>query len=96
MNHGSEFEHLSQFAVFGPLLVFSGLGQKPPQWVRLGMVLVGGATILYNLNMWLKARQAPVLEEQMGQMRHGPFERAGELYRPTLLRRRRYYRGVAR
>lgn len=70
---------LADVLVFGPLMIYSGLGKNPPRWVKGGLIVIGVGTILYNLQNYLLARQAE--QRQLGQMAHGPFHRIADLER---------------
>jgi hypothetical protein len=70
---------LADVLVFGPLMVYSGLGKNPPKWVKLGLVVVGVGTILYNLHNWMQVRREQ--QAQLGQMAHGPWHRRADLER---------------
>lgn len=78
---------LADVAVFGPLMIYSGLGRNPPGWVRLGLIVIGVGTILYNLQNYLTVQSrrvaAGVAEggAELGQMQAGPWHRAADLER---------------
>ena len=48
---------LADVAVFGPLMIYAGMGKKAPKWVQWGLVIVGVGTIVYNLHYYLVNRQ---------------------------------------
>ena len=70
---------LADVLVFGPLMIYSGLGKNPPGWVKAGLIVIGVGTILYNLHNYLLTQQRDQL--QLGQMSHGPFHRIADLER---------------
>jgi hypothetical protein len=75
---------IADVLVFGPMMIYAGLGKATPQWVRTGMVLIGIGTIVYNLVNWMtieKEKRAGGLEG----MTHGPMHKASDLHRPINL-----------
>lgn len=83
---------LADVLVFGPLMIYSGLGKNPPRWVKAGLIVIGVGTILYNLQNYLLAQQQKQL--QLGQMQSGPWHRIADLERvqrlsPGAYRKRR-------
>lgn len=65
---------LADALVFGPLLIYSGLGKTPPKWLKIGLIVIGTATVLVNIARYLEARSAgaSVLEG----MEAGPMHKA--------------------
>lgn len=89
--------------VFGPLMIYSALGKATPTWVRVGMLIIGVGTIVYNLsNYWEVERRkvtagvtpdANVIEGELlpglSGMEAGPMHKAtADLHRPINLVRR--------
>ena len=76
---------MADVLVFGPLMIYSGLGKATPMWVRTGMVIIGVGTILYNLANYMTVEREKI-ESGLGQMQHGPMHRAtADLHRPINL-----------
>ena len=70
---------LADIFVFGPLMLYAGLGQETPKWLKLGMVIIGGGTIIYNLvNFMDIARRngLPATMAGFAGMATGPIDRA--------------------
>ena len=91
---------MADVLVFGPLMIYSGLGKKTPNWLRVGMVVIGAGTILYNLANYFEVERrkresgivpdAGTVENELlpglGQMNVGPFHKADpRLHRATVL-----------
>ena len=78
---------IADIAVFGPLMIYSGLGKNPPTWVRLGLILIGVGTILYNLQNYITVQgeraDAGIAKGGffLGQMQAGPWHRVADLER---------------
>lgn len=45
---------LADMLVFGPMMLYAGLGKTTPKWVKFGMVVIGAGTIIYNLLNYLE------------------------------------------
>lgn len=83
---------LADVLVFGPLMIYSGMGKNPPKWVKAGLIVIGVGTILYNLQNYLLVQQRKQM--QLGQMQSGPWHRIADLERvqrlsPGAYRKRR-------
>lgn len=83
---------LADVLVFGPLMIYSGLGKNPPGWVKGGLIVIGVGTILYNLQNYLLVQQEK--KAGLGQMQSGPWHRIADLERvqrlsPGAYRKRR-------
>lgn len=80
---------IAEMLVFGPMMLYAGLGRATPRWVRVGMIIIGAGTIIYNLVNYLEAERLKRIEgttDQLGQMSWGPMHRADpHLHRATLL-----------
>ncbi len=90
---------MADVLVFGPLMIYSGLGKATPQWVRVGMVIIGVGTILYNLSNYFAVERrkvqsgvspdAAVIEGELlpglSGMESGPMHKASDLHRPINL-----------
>lgn len=82
---------LADVAVFGPLMIYAGMGKKAPKWVQWGLVLVGVGTIIYNLHYYLVNRQ---LEREgvtdavdtLEGLQVGPWHKVADTRRPGQLR----------
>lgn len=46
--------------IFGPLMIYAGLGKATPQWLKTGMVIIGAGTIVYNLANYFAVEQRKV------------------------------------
>ena len=61
---------IGDMLVFGPLMIYAGLGKTPPPWVQVGMVIIGVGTIAYNLINYLEVekrkRVAGIIPEGAG------------------------------
>lgn len=67
---------LADIFVYGPLMLYAGLGKDPPKWVRIGMLLIGAGTIVYQLvNFMAESKRAGGLSGLAG-MAVGPVDRA--------------------
>jgi len=65
---------LADIFIFGPLMLYAGMGKDTPQWVKVGMLLLGGGTIIYNLvNFFEVARREG---DQLSGMTSGPVDQA--------------------
>ncbi len=49
----SQFVRILDIAVWGPLVIWAGVLVKEPKWVKWLLVLIGSATIAYNLRNYL-------------------------------------------
>ena len=70
---------LADIFVFGPLMLYAGLGKDTPQWLKLGMVIIGGGTIVYNLVNFMEIAKRNGLAATMSGfagMATGPIDRA--------------------
>jgi len=75
---------MADVMVFGPLMIYAGLGKATPPWLRVGMVIIGVGTVIYNLANYLTIER----EEggALGQMQAGPMHKAtADLHRPIRL-----------
>lgn len=73
---------LADALVYGPLLLFGGLGKDPPKWVRVGMVVAGVATIAYSLYQYFDAQRANGLSG----MSSGPMHKMDpRFHRPIIM-----------
>lgn len=83
----SQPKRIADIFVYGPMMVFSGLGQRPPKWARVGMIILGVGTIVYGLYSYFEIEKrklrAGVADPQLGQ----PEPR---MHRPTVLTQRLY------
>lgn len=70
-------KRLADMLIFGPLMLYAGLGKESPQWLKLGMVILGAGTILYQLAGFLETsqRQGGIVNTLTG-MATGPIDRA--------------------
>jgi len=53
----SQTVRLVDVAVIGPAMIYATTQQTPPAWLRAGLVVVGVATIFYNLNNFLEVKR---------------------------------------
>ncbi len=67
---------LMDIFVFGPLMLYAGLDKEPPKWVKIGMLIIGGGTIIYNLVNYLDVARRNVSVEGLTGMSVGPIDRA--------------------
>ncbi len=74
---------MADVLVFGPLMIYAGLGRQTPQWLRVGMVIIGAGTVLYNLANYFTIEREEAAG--LGQMQAGPFHKAGDMHRPVRL-----------
>lgn len=75
---------MADVLVFGPLMIYAGLGRATPMWVRTGMVIIGVGTIVYNLANYLTIEKEEA--GALGQMQWGPMHKAqADLHRPINL-----------
>ena len=65
---------LADIFVFGPLMLYAGLGRDPPQWVKIGMLLMGAGTIIYNAVNWFEISRRQ--NGTLAGMATGPVDRA--------------------
>lgn len=82
---------IGDILVFGPLMIYAGLGKATPLWVRTGMVIIGVGTIVYNVVNYMTIEREAQIEAggALGQMQWGPMHRASaDLHRPIQLVRR--------
>lgn len=79
---------IADVLVFGPLMIYSGLGKATPQWVRTGMVIIGVGTIVYNLVNYFEVEKRKRNGTALEGMTHGPMHKAeAEFHRPINLLR---------
>lgn len=85
---------MADVLVFGPLMIYAGLGKATPAWLKVGMVIIGAGTVIYNLANYLTIEK----EESgaLGQMQAGPFHKAGDLHRPIRLVRQLHTNEIQR
>lgn len=90
---------LADMLVFGPMMIYAGLGKQTPKWVKIGMVIIGAGTVLYNLANYFEVerrkREAGIVPEGAGVewetlpgmagMSWGPMHKATDLHRPIQL-----------
>jgi len=75
---------MADVLVFGPLMIYAGLGRATPMWLRVGMVIIGAGTVLYNLANYLTIEREEAAG--LGQMQWGPMHKASaDLHRPINL-----------
>ena len=74
---------MADVLVFGPLMIYAGLGKATPPWLRVGMVIIGAGTVIYNLANYLTIEREET--GALGQMQWGPMEKASDLHRPINL-----------
>ena len=74
---------MADVLVFGPLMIYAGLGRATPQWLRVGMVIIGAGTVIYNLANYLTIEREET--GALSQMQWGPMEKASDLHRPINL-----------
>jgi len=70
---------LADIFVFGPLMLYAGLGKETPQWLKLGMIIIGAGTIVYNLVNFMeiaKREGLPATMSGLAGMATGPIDRA--------------------
>ena len=60
---------MADVLVFGPLMLYAGMGKATPMWLRAGMVIIGAGTIIYNLVNYLTIEKET---GTLGQMAWGP------------------------
>jgi hypothetical protein len=65
---------LADVFVFGPLMIYSGLGKATPNWLRVGMVIIGAGTIVYNLYNYFEVERRKV--SALSGMEAGPMHKA--------------------
>lgn len=79
---------LADIAVFGPMMIYSGMGKKMPKWLRWGIVIVGVGTIIYNFHYYMVNRQAAQAgATALEGLQVGPWGRVADMRRPGQLRR---------
>jgi len=79
---------LADIAVFGPMMIYSGLGKKMPRWLRWGIIIVGVGTVIYNLHYYMVNRQAAQASpEGLQGLNVGPWAKVADTRRPGQLRR---------
>jgi hypothetical protein len=90
---------IADMLVFGPMMIYAGLGRATPKWVKVGMVIIGVGTIVYNLSNYFEVetrkREAGITPEGagieaellpgLGGMSWGPMHKATDLHRPIQL-----------
>lgn len=64
---------LADVFIFGPLMLYAGLGRETPQWLKLGMILLGAGTIIYNLVNFMEISKR---QGGLAGMATGPIDRA--------------------
>ncbi len=75
---------VADMLIFGPMMIYAGLGKATPQWLRVGMVIIGAGTVLYNLANYLTIEREEAAG--LGQMEAGPMHKAqADLHRPINL-----------
>ena len=67
---------LMDIFVFGPLMLYAGLDKAPPKWVKVGMLIIGGGTIIYNLVNFLEISRRTGGLAGLAGMAVGPIDRA--------------------
>jgi hypothetical protein len=82
---------LADIAVFGPLMIYAGMGKKAPRWVQWGLIIVGVGTIIYNLHYYLVNRQleregVTDAVEALEGLQVGPWHKVADQRRPGQLR----------
>lgn len=90
-------KRIADIFVYGPMMIFSGLGQRPPRWARVGMIILGVGTIVYGLYSYFEIEKrkirAGTANGPLGQLNWGPMHRADpDLHRPTVITRALYRR----
>lgn len=48
---------LADVFLFGPLMIYSSMDQKPPPWMNAAMLVIGVGTILYNAANYLEVQR---------------------------------------
>lgn len=63
----SQWIRLADVFIIAPGMIYTALQQKPPPWLRAGMIIAGVGTLLYNLNNFVTIhRQAAHMEKVRG------------------------------
>jgi len=61
---------IADMLVFGPMMIYAGLGKKTPKWIKIGMVIIGVGTVVYNLANYFEVekrkREAGIVPEGAG------------------------------
>lgn len=79
---------IADVLVFGPLMIYSGLGKATPKWVRTGMVIIGVGTIVYNLVNYFEVEKRKRNGNTLEGMNWGPMHKVqAEYHRPINLLR---------
>lgn len=80
---------IAEILVYGPMMVFNGMGRSPPPWARTGMIILGVGTIVYGLYRYFDVERrklrAGVLDPELGRLDYRldrPANVTGQLYRP--------------
>ena len=61
----SQWIRLADVMIIGPGMIYSAMRQKPPAWLKAGLIIAGIGTVLYNVNnFWNIHRQAALIEKQ--------------------------------
>ncbi|NIT36980.1 MAG: hypothetical protein GTN49_10865 [candidate division Zixibacteria bacterium] len=81
---------MADVLVFGPLMIYSGLGRATPNWLRVGMVIIGAGTILYNLANYFeierRAIAAGLADSNLSGMASGPMHKFDpRIHRPLVM-----------
>lgn len=80
---------IAEAFVYGPMMIFNGLGRSPPPWARTGMIILGVGTIVYALYRYFdierRKLRAGVEAPGLGRLDYRMDRQAvvtGALYRP--------------
>lgn len=63
---------IAEILVYGPMMIFNGLGRSPPPWARTGMIILGVGTIVYGLYRYFdierRKLRAGVVDPELGRL----------------------------
>lgn len=54
---------LGDILLFGPLMIYSGLGRNPPEWMKAAMLVIGVGTIFYNAMNFVEIERRKSLQQ---------------------------------
>lgn len=52
---------LADVFIIGPVMIYAGLGKRPPKIVQTALIILGVLTILYNARNYLANQEAPLV-----------------------------------
>ena len=74
----SQWIRLADVLIIAPGMIYTAMQQKPPPWLRAGMIIAGVGTLLYNLQNFVNIHRQQAQMERLRVMRSQVAEPTAE------------------